>query len=341
MKKFLFIQTAFLGDAILSVPIIDSLKNKYKDASITVLTTPQNKEVYTLNSNIGEIILYDKHGLENNVFSMIKKIKLLKGFGFDCVITNHPSARTALISYFSAAKLRIAPSSVSLRFLYTNTINVEVESCPHQIDKNLALLKLLDFEDRDFIRKINLFFLKEDEKLINGVLEACSVNDNKKIVVINPLSAWSTKRWPKEYYKELALMLEQNGYLVLLIGTQKDINIGEYIKSNKKNIVNLMGQTNIKELFAVISKANLLISNDSAPVHIASAYNIPTIEIYGPTSPEFGFYPLSEKNAIFEIKDLDCRPCGSHGSNSCKKSHFECMMRIRPQEVFKTAIEFL
>ncbi|HHS49256.1 MAG TPA: lipopolysaccharide heptosyltransferase II [Desulfurella acetivorans] len=332
-------QTAFLGDAILSVPIIDSLKNKYKDSSITVLTTPQNKEVYTLNPNIDEIILYDKHGLENDVFSMIKKIKFLKGFGFDCVITNHPSARTALISYFSGAKLRIAPSSVSLKYLYTNTVNVENYS--HQIDKNLALLKILDFEEKDLVRKINLFYLKEDEKLINGVLEAFSVNDNKKIVVINPLSAWYTKRWPKEYYKELALMLEQNGYLVLLIGTQKDINVGEYIKSNKKNIVNLMGKTNLKELFAVISKANLLISNDSAPVHIASAYNIPTIEIYGPTLPEFGFYPLSEKNAIFEVKDLKCRPCGSHGGNSCKKSHFECMMRITPQEVFKTAVEFL
>ncbi|MGE4547070.1 MAG: lipopolysaccharide heptosyltransferase II [Desulfurella sp.] len=341
MKKILFIQTAFLGDAILSVPIVDSLRNKYKkDANIVVLTTPQNKEVFTLNPSIDEIILYDKHGLENDIFSMIRKIKLLKKLSFDCVITNHPSARTALMSYFSGAKLRIAPSSVSLKYLYTNTVNVENYS--HQIDKNLALLKILDFEGKDLVRKINLFYLKEDEKLINGVLEAFSVNDDdKKIIVINPLSAWYTKRWPKEYYKELATMLEQNGYLVLLIGTQKDINVGEYIKANKKNIVNLMGKTNLKELFAVISKSNLLISNDSAPVHIASAYNIPTIEIYGPTLPEFGFYPLSEKNAVFEVKDLKCRPCGSHGGNSCKKSHFECMMRITPQEVFKTAVEFL
>lgn len=339
MNKILFIQTAFLGDAILSVPIVDSLKNKYKKINITVLTTPQNKEVFTLNSSIDDIILYDKHGTENDVFSMIKKIKLLKSLNFDCVITNHPSARTALMSYFSGARLRIAPSYVSLKYLYTDTINVE--NYPHQIDKNLALLKLLDFEEKELIRKINLFFSKEDEKLINGVLEAFSINDNKKIIVINPLSAWFTKRWPKEYFKELALMLEQNGYLVLLIGTQKDINIGNYIKSDKKNIVNLMGKTNLKELFAVISKSNLLISNDSAPVHIASAYNVPTIEIYGPTLPEFGFYPLSEKNAIFEIKGLKCRPCGPHGGNSCKKSHFDCMMRIKPQEVFKTAIEFL
>lgn len=339
MKKILIIQTAFLGDAILSVPIADSIKNKYEDANIFVLTTPQNKEVFTLNPNITDIILYDKHGLENNVFSMIKKVKFLKSIGFDCIITSHPSARTALISYFSAVKLRIAPSSVSLKFLYTDTTNVE--SYVHQIDKNLALLKLLDIEDRCLVRKINLFFIKEDEKLINGVLEAYSINRNKKIVVINPLSAWPTKKWPKEYYKELAFMLEQSGHLVVLIGTQKDIDIGEYIKNNKKNIVNLMGQTTLKELFAVISKSDLLISNDSAPVHIASAYNIPTIEIYGPTLPEFGFSPLSEKNAIFEIKDLSCRPCGSHGSNSCKKSHFECMMHIKPQEVFKTAIEFL
>ncbi|MGC8791416.1 MAG: lipopolysaccharide heptosyltransferase II [Desulfurella sp.] len=339
MKRFLVIQTAFLGDAILSVPIADSIKNKHKNAEVFVLTIPQNKDVYTLNPNIDKIILYDKHGLENDIFSMIKKIKLLKSIGFDCIVTPHPSARTAIISYFSRAGCRIAPSSVSLSFLYTNTISVE--SMPHQIDKNLALLKLLDFEEKDLIRKINLFFSKDDEKLINGVLEAYSINHTKRIVVINPVSAWPTKRWPKEYYKELAFMLEQSGYLIVLVGTQKDINIGEYIKNNRKNIVNLMGQTTLKELFAVISKANLLISNDSAPVHIASAFNIPTIEIYGPTLPEFGFYSLSEKKAIFEIKDLDCRPCGTHGGNSCKKSHFDCMMRIIPQEVFKTAIEFL
>ncbi len=339
MNRFLVIQTAFLGDAILSVPIADSIKNKYKNAEVFVLTLPQNKDVYTLNPNIDKIILYDKHGLENDIFSMVKKIKFLKNLNIDCIVTPHPSARTALISYFSKAKCRIAPSSVSLSFLYTSTISVE--SKPHQIDKNLELLKLLDFSDKDLIRKINLFFTKDDEKLINGVLEAYSVDNTKKIVVINPVSAWPTKRWPKEYYKDLASMLEQNGFLVILIGTQKDINTGEFIKNNKKNIVNLMGQTNLKELFAVISKANLLISNDSSPVHIASAYNIPTIEIYGPTLPQFGFYSLSSKSAIFEIKDLDCRPCGTHGGNSCKKSHFQCMMRISPQEVFKVALEFL
>ncbi len=339
MKKFLVIQTAFLGDAILSVPIIDSLKNKFQDDNIYVLTTPQNKDVYTLNPNVYEIILYDKHNLENDIFSMVKKIKFLKNIGFDCIVTPHPSARTALISYFSSAKVRIAPSSVSLSFLYSPTVNTS--SYLHQIDKNLALLKPLGFSEKDLIRKINLFFTKEDEKLINGVLEAYSVDHNKKIIVINPLSAWLTKRWPKEYYKELASMLAQSGHLVILVGTKKDIGIGEYIKNNKKNIVNLMGQTNLKELFAVIAKANLLISNDSAPVHIASAYDTPTIEIYGPTLPEFGFYSLSTKNKILEIKDLDCRPCGSHGSNACKKSHFDCMMRILPQEVFKAAIEFL
>ncbi len=301
MKKFLVIQTAFLGDAILTVPIIDSLKNKFQDDNIYVLTTPQNKDVYTLNHNIYDIILYDKHNLENDIFSMIRKIKFLKSIGFDYIVTPHPSARTALISYLSSAKVRIAPSSVSLSFLYTHTVNVS--SYQHQIDKNLALLKTLGFDEKDLIRKINLFFTKEDEKLINGVLEAYSVDHNKKIIVINPLSAWLTKRWPKEYYKELASMLVQSGHLVILIGTKKDIGIGEYIKNNKKNVVNLMGQTNLKELFAVISKAHLLISNDSAPVHIASAYDVATIEIYGPTLPEFAISTL--KNVKFDaIYDL-------------------------------------
>lgn len=337
--KYLIIQTAFLGDAILTVPIIDSLKNKLFDSQIYVLTTPQNSDVFTLNPNIDKVILYDKHSSENDIFSMIKKIKLLKQENFDCIITNHPSARTALLAFFSGSKMRLAFSSASLRFLYTHTISTLNNM--HQIDKNLSLLKGLGFTEMDFIRKINLYYTKEDEKLINSVLEAYSVSQSKKIIVVNPLSAWPTKRWPKNYYRDLCAMLKQQDYLVLLIGTKKDYSIGEYIKNGKRNIVNLMGQTNLKELFATISRADMLISNDSAPVHIASSYNIPTVEIYGPTLPEFGFYPLSQKNIILEIKELDCRPCGLHGSNACKKSHFGCMMRITPEDVFKAVIELL
>ncbi len=334
--RYLIIQTAFLGDAILTEPIIETIKANQKDAFIGVIVIPANVEVFSLNPKVDVIIPYNKHGEDNGIAGFVKIIKTIKEYRFDCIISPHRSFRTALLSFLSGVQKRIGFKDAEASFLYTDRI--KRPNNIHEVDKNLRLLEPLGF--KKISREIRLYWSEESKRFIEGIFEANDISSTDKVVVISPSSVWPTKRWPKEYFKETAKELDSKGYRIILIGTEKDKEICDFVKGKNERIVNLAGKTRIKDLFYLIAWAKLLISNDSAPVHIASAFNTPTIEIYGPTVPEFGFYPLSEKHKIIQI-DLPCRPCGKHGSVSCSQKHFRCMRDIKPEMVINAALELL
>jgi heptosyltransferase II len=98
---------------------------------------------------------------------------------------------------------------------------------------------------------------------------------------------------------------------------------------------NLVGKTTLYELKQVFSEIQILVSNDSAPIHFASAYNVPTIAIFGATTPSLGFAPIADKSAICEVTNLDCRPCSDHGPQTCPLGHFRCMKDLKAQTVFE------
>ncbi len=336
-KRYLIIQTAFLGDTILTEPLVETIKANDENAFISVLVTPQNKDVFSLNPKVDEITTYDKHGKDNGIAGLFKIIKHIKQFNFDIVISPHMSFRSSLLSLFSKAKTRIGFAESDISFVYTHKI--KKDKTLHERDKNLKLLSALNF--KKIIKTIKLYYSDENKKSIESLFEAYNMDKSKKIVGINPSSVWPTKRWPAEYFKEVAHTLVQENYNVILFGTEKDVELTEFIREKNDKIINLAKKTTIKDMFYAISRLDLLISNDSAPVHIASAYNIPVIDIYGPTIPEFGFYPLSDRYEIIENKGLECRPCGKHGSVSCYKKHFKCMLELKPDRVLDAAFRLL
>ncbi len=336
-KRYLIIQTAFLGDAILTEPMIETIKANESSSFVGIVVIPQNLDVFSLNPKVDVIIPYDKHGADNGIVGFKKILSTIKEYRFSCVISPHTSFRSTLLSYLSGIPKRIGFKEADISFLYTD--RVKKPENLHQVDKNLRLLEPLGF--KNIVREIRLYWSEESKKMVESVFEAHSVNSNDKIVVVSPSSVWPTKRWPKEYFRELVKMLAEQGLKVVLIGTERDKEISQFVKNGDERVIDLTGKTGIKDLFYLIAWAKLLISNDSAPVHIASAYNTPTIDIYGPTVPEFGFYPLSEKHKIIQVEDLPCRPCSKHGSVSCKKKHFRCMRDIKPELVLEAALELL
>ena len=129
-------------------------------------------------------------------------------------------------------------------------------------------------------------------------------------------------------------MLKSNGENVYLIGAQQEIEICNFI-SKHSGAKSLANQTTIPQILELIRNSKLVITNDSAPTHFASLFNIPTITIYGSTSPCFGFYPLADKSVSIEDVQLFCHPCNVHGSEKCPRKSFECMKNITPEIVFK------
>jgi heptosyltransferase-2 len=184
--------------------------------------------------------------------------------------------------------------------------------------------------------KIEIFPSEDARKKIGKIWDTHLLN--KKVVVIAPGSKWVTKRWPVDYYNSLIEKLTARPISIVLVGDEQDRKLA--IKP-VETVLNLMGRTTLLELAELLRRSDLLISNDSAPIHIASAFDIYILAIFGPTTRDLGFFPYSRNSTVIEHHDLSCRPCGLHGGNRCPKKHFRCMLEITPQRVYEEAISQL
>ena len=161
--------------------------------------------------------------------------------------------------------------------------------------------------------------------------------DQHIVITIAPGSKWFTKMWPAEYYGQLLKLLERHTDIkVIVIGSAEDKNLNIDMA---RNTVDLRGDTRLLEVAEILKRSHVLVSNDSAPIHIASAFSCHIIAIFGATTRDLGFFPWSPNSTVIEVDDLACRPCGLHGSKRCPKGHFKCMLDITPEQVYKTVIE--
>ena len=147
-----------------------------------------------------------------------------------------------------------------------------------------------------------------------------------------------------EYFVQLIsrLQTELGVQVVLVGGGHKDADLGEKIcQLSQGHAANLCGKTSLADLMALMQHFKLFITNDSGPMHIATAFDVPTLAIFGPTTRELGFFPYGEGHRVMEVKGLPCRPCALHGGKKCPLGHFKCMRDILPGRVFENAKEML
>lgn len=329
-KNILIIQTAFLGDVILTLPVIQVLKKNIPDSKIDFLCIPKTSQILKNNPYINEIIIYDKK--KSNVNDSLKLINRLKRNKYDMIISPHRSFRTALISYLSCAKKSISFDKSSLSFLYD--IKIPYEKKIHEIKRNLNLLESSGIIT-DEIVKPELFPGKEEADRINKLFVENKISTEEKIIIIAPGTVWKTKRFPEEKFVRLCDLLKSTDIKIILIGGEEDKKISAYIITNSqnKNLINATGDLSILESTELIKRAALLITNDSAPLHIANSAGIKVIAIYGATVPSFGFYPYGKNDIVIETHGLSCRPCSIHGGNKCPVGTFDCMMKISEENI--------
>jgi heptosyltransferase-2 len=167
---------------------------------------------------------------------------------------------------------------------------------------------------------------------VDRVLDA---GTGEPIIALAPGSVWATKRWP--YFAELARALRDVARIVV-IGSDADRALAaEIVGATKGQAVDATGRLSLLASADLIGRAALLVTNDSAPLHLASAMNTPTIAVFGPTVPEFGFGPLADSSTVVGRDDLACRPCDRHGPQKCPLGHWRCMREISPEQVAQLA----
>jgi heptosyltransferase-2 len=303
-NRILIIQTAFIGDVILSTPLAKSLRRIFPHSFISFLLIPETKNCLENNPHIDEIIVYDKRkkwGLRE----FLRILNKIRQSDFDLAIIPHRSLRSALLVYLSGIKQRIGFDKSAGSALLTHKIDYLNDL--HEVDRNLTLLSDLCSEFKD--TSPELFPSSEDYNYVRGLLNESGIRENDKLVCIAPGSVWPTKRWLPERFAEVAqLLMEMVDVKVVFIGSEDDRKLCQNISDLMKEKPSVIaGKTNILQSAAIISMSKVVLSNDSAPVHIASAMKKPVAAIFGSTIPEFGFAPYGVDHLIIQMHEGDNR----------------------------------
>ncbi|HEY3112617.1 MAG TPA: lipopolysaccharide heptosyltransferase II [Gemmatimonadaceae bacterium] len=336
MSSSLVIQTSFLGDVILTTPLIAELATR---GPVDVLATPVGVTALENNPDIRTIIRYDKRSTYGSALGLWRTIKELRSRRpYDAAYLAQGSFRSGLIAILTGAKERIGFASSTGRVLYTRQVPYRPERHHAERVWSLAMSDCTDPPTKEQIRP-RLYPSDEDRGTIDTLLRRSGANDDP-FVALAPGSAWGTKRWP--YYAELAKRLSDD-FRIALIGSKADLAIAEQIREALPPgcIIDGIGTLSLLSSAELIGRAQAIVTNDSAPQHLASAMGTPTLAIFGPTVEEFGFGPLSERKAVAGHTGLSCRPCDRHGPQRCPLGHWRCMRELTPEYISSLLTEVL
>jgi len=321
----LVIQTAFLGDVVLTTPLLSALAALH--GPVDVVTTPVAAPLLETHPAVRTVIPYDKRGTDRGWGGVQNLARRLKDERYVRAYLPHRSLRTAALAFLARIPTRIGFSG-GWSFLYT-----EARPKPrtgHETDRLMALA-----DDASGVYPPQLRPTADDEQVAAALVDG-------PFVALAPGSIWGSKRWP--YYTELARQLAGR-VPVVVVGGQDDVGLGEEIQraaaagNGRQRVVNACGKLTLRQSAALIGRANALVTNDSAPLHLATAMGTPVVALFGPTVTEFGFGPVRPGDVALGI-DLQCRPCSSHGPPRCPLGHHRCMRELTVPAVL-AAIEEL
>jgi heptosyltransferase II len=335
-KSILVIQTAFPGDAILTLPFIQELKRKRPEHLIDVLCIPSTIEIFEASPYVNSVIPFDKKGSQKSLFAFLRFIKQLRSNKYEIVYSPHHSLRSALIALNLSAKETYGFENSSLKFAFKKT--VKYDPTAHEVKRNLEFLG--DDYGADKWKIIPEIIVSAESK--NKVQQFFNENKIDKFITIAPGSVWETKKYPVEYFKQIIDHIINMKYKIILIGGIKDKILCEDLKKDNGDVVySAAGDFSFIETIELLRRTCLLICNDSAPTHLGMCADIPVLTIYCSTVPQFGFYPYNKKSDYISFDDLICKPCGIHGFSKCPLDTFDCAKLLVPNLVIEKAEKLL
>lgn len=338
--RVLVLHTAFLGDVILTIPLLQAVRDRYPDAVISFVAIPAAAAVLRNHPAINSTIEYDKKGSMRGIRGLAGIIRTIRRNKFDIALVPHRSLRSALIPFLAGIPTRIGFDSSAGSFLWTTTVPYTRDS--HEIQRNLELVVPIG-GDRG-IRKPALYPSVEDVRKVDEFLSVHKgPGYGKQFVSIAPGSVWFTKRWPEQSFSRLVENLVSEGVPVVLVGGPDDADLCERIRISARHdlVTSAAGRLEPLQSAELIRRSRVLVANDSAPMHMAVAMKTPVVAIFGATVPQFGFAPIGEHDTVLETGGLSCRPCSSHGGHRCPIRSFDCMERILPAQVKAAVYEHL
>jgi lipopolysaccharide heptosyltransferase II len=319
------IQTSFLGDTILTTPLLAQLAHR---GPVDVVTTPAAASVLKGHPAVRQVIVYDKRGAHAGLFGFTTMVSRLKGASYDTAYLAQGSLRSALLVWAARIPERIGFATSAGSRLYTTRVAYRDDL--HHAARLLLLSRPNGREPTEEEMRPSLAPSSAEHDVVDELLRSHGVDAGERLIALAPGSVWATKRWP--YYAELARALADSGRVVI-VGGAGDHALAREIIAAVPSAVDATDKLSLLASADLIGRCAVIVTNDSAPLHLASAMGTPTVAIFGPTVPEFGFGPLAPTNAVLGHESLACRPCHRHGPKRCPLTHFRCMRELTVEQV--------
>lgn len=333
VEKILVIQTAFPGDAILTLPLIQEIKKQFPGSIIEVISIPSTKNIFENSESIDNVLVFDKRKKHKSLSSVIRFALNIKKQKYTRVFSPHKSLRSSLIVLLSGIKETYGFDRAALSgIVYKHIIKYRKDF--HEVKRNLSLLYGEEISDWKIKPELSL-------SIENKALNVKWINENEKFISIAPGSVWETKKYPIDYFVAVAKHFYEKGYKIVIIGGKEDENSEEEFLSKGIEVINFAGKLTFTESAFLLSKSEILICNDSAPTHLAMIADCKVLTLYCSTVPEFGFYPYSKKSSHLSLTDIHCKPCGIHGHKKCPEKSFDCALKLTPDKVIEKTEKML
>ncbi len=321
--RYLILQPAFLGDAILTLPLIGALRAADPSAEVHWVVRQGTEELFTGHPWVSHLWLWDKSWKDWQTL-----YKALRRQRWAAILTVHRYFRMGLLGRLLPASTRVTFDKNPLAWAYTHQVPHVFAEGIHEVDRNLALLHPLGLM-RGRPAPPWLFPPASAWQTIKPYLT------QRPFLVVAPTSRWLTKEAPLSLWEAFLRKIMQD-FIVYLTGTAGDrARLQALVLSPR--VQNLSGQLSLLEVAALIAHAYRVFTVDSATTHIASAMGTPTTTVFCATVPAFGFGPLAPRSRIVEVSEkLSCRPCGLHGHQACPAGHFRCGWGLKVEALLES-----
>ena len=323
---------------VLLGPALRALRHGYEDAHITLEVRPQVATMMERHPYVDTVVTMDRRAVGRRAGSLLRQARVLRGGRYDAAVVWHPtSVRSALLACLAGIPVRVGHRVAGRQAFLTKSI---ADTRPHETERYLRILSLLD----DALRSSDepsLYFWHDDahREVASRILASNGVTNERPIAGIHLGTTWPTKEWLPKHFAEVAHRLGENGARIVITGSSDDLARRDEFASHvgDTRYVDLVGQTDLFVLAAVIERCGVYVTADSGPMHIAAAVGTPVISIFGPTSPgRHG--PLGERHHAIQ-HPLPCVPCYKR---SCRlRDQFACMRSVSPDDVLPAASKIL
>jgi lipopolysaccharide heptosyltransferase I len=333
-QRILLIKPSAVGDIVHTLPVLVRLRERYPEARIDWLVTPENADLVRHHPDLSDTVLFDRRRYARfgrewfATKGMLNLLRTIRGNRYDLVVDLHGQLRSALFTVASGASVRVGfeRAREGAWLVYSHHIPL-LDRRVHAVDRYLWLGRVLGFEAG--MPDFRIYLPESIEARVDELLSAHDTREGRgperPLALLVPGTVWQTKHWRVDGFAGVARHLARSDYQVVLAGAPKDRARCRQVAALCPDVCDLAGKTTLAEMIALVRRAAVCVTNDSGSMHLAAALDRPVVSVFGPTDPVLTG-PYGRPEAVVRAH-VPCAPCLLRKLSQCPHHHV-CMHEV-------------